>query len=298
MASYSIKDIESFTGIKAHTIRIWEKRYNLITPKRTCTNIRSYDDEDLKKLMNISVLNKHGMKISNLVHLDGGALGEKVMSLADNYNDPEKKIESLIVAMIDLDENRFEKIVNNTVMAIGFEETMIRLIYPFFIRVGMLWQTNTINPAQEHFVSNLLRQELLVATHNAFANHAPDAKTHLLFLPEREYHELGLLFYQYLLVKHGHKVIYLGASVPFGALQEVAEKKKIDCVLTSYTNPLNTESMQEEINRLHETFPDVPVYIGGIQAHSNPVKIPANIHIIKDVAWFRDQCLTMQADHA
>ena len=163
MANYSIRDLENFTGIKAHTLRIWEKRYNIVKPKRTCTNIRYYDDEDLKKLLNISILNRNGIKISNIVEMSDQAISEKVMSFASTKTDTDTQVESLVVAMIDLDERKFEKIFTTAVLRLGFEETVLRILYPFFERIGILWQIGTISPAQEHFISNLIRQKLIVA---------------------------------------------------------------------------------------------------------------------------------------
>ncbi|MBN1340395.1 MAG: MerR family transcriptional regulator [Bacteroidales bacterium] len=287
MANYSIKDLETFTGIKAHTIRIWEKRYSLVEPKRTCTNIRYYDDDDLKRLLNISILNRNGIKISNIVNLSDEAISEKIINLSGNANDSGSQIENLVVAMIDLDENKFEKIFSNAVMSLGFEEAVLTIIYPFFEKIGILWQIGTINPAQEHFVSNILRQKILVATNGIVTSPGPDSKSFLLYLPEGEHHELGLLFYQYLLRKHGQKVVYLGETVPFAALQEVYKIKKIDHFLTAFVNPITEEKLQAEIDRISETFPDVTLFLTGFQVNHQKISIQKNAHIIKNISEFK-----------
>ncbi|MFW5979061.1 MAG: MerR family transcriptional regulator, partial [Bacteroidia bacterium] len=214
MATYSIRELEKLSGIKAHTIRIWEKRYKIIQPKRTGTNIRYYSNNDLKKLLNITILNRQGWKISDIAKLSDEELNRKVKDFSYDSKDTESQIEKLVIAMVDLDEVKFDQILSNAIMHDGFEQTIINLIFPFFKKIGLLWQTGSINPAQEHFVSNLFRQKLMVAIDNLKIPDRKDAKKFILFLPEKEFHELGLLFYSYLIKKSGHSVIYLGSSVP------------------------------------------------------------------------------------
>jgi len=267
MANYSIKDLENFTGIKAHTIRIWEKRYNLVEPKRTCTNIRYYDDDDLKKLLNVSILNRHGFKISNIANFSDSTISEKIYDLSQSENDDISQVESLVVAMIDMDEIKFDKVFNTTVINYGFEETVLKLIYPFFEKVGILWQIGSINPAQEHFISNLIRQKMIMAIDGLMPNITDHSKSFLLFLPEGEYHELGLIFYHYLIKKYDHKVIYLGESVPLEALNEVSKNHKFDYIITSFTTPLPDQTYEESVRKLFNSFEDTVVMLSGMQAN-------------------------------
>jgi len=183
-AHYSIKDLEKLTGIKAHTLRIWEKRYNILNPERTDTNIRFYSDFDLKKLLNISLLNKHGYKISLLASLNDRDLNDKVLSLTQNDAVNELQLDSLLTAMIELDERKFDKIISNAIIHHGFEETLSRVIHPLFEKIGILWQTGTINPAHEHFISNLIRQKILVAIDGVIHNGSVSPKTFFVFLPD------------------------------------------------------------------------------------------------------------------
>lgn len=288
MANYSIKDLENFTGIKAHTIRIWEKRYNLVEPKRTCTNIRYYDDDDLKKLLNVSILNRHGYKISNIANFAENTINEKIFNLAQTKNDVESQIESMVLAMIDLDEYKFDKVFNTAIINLGFEETIVKLIYPFFQRIGILWQIGSINPAQEHFISNLIRQKLIMAIDGLLANISENSKTFLLFLPEGEHHELGLLFYNYLIKKCNHKVIYLGETVPFDALIEVSKIRQFDYLLTSITTPMLDESMNELIENLKKHFSSSQVYITGLQSQGINVELADNFHQFSSVDDFKE----------
>ncbi|HPG32645.1 MAG TPA: MerR family transcriptional regulator, partial [Lentimicrobium sp.] len=147
MMRYSIKDLEKLTGIKAHTIRIWEKRYQLIEPERTSTNIRYYSDNDLKKLLNVSLLNRNGLKISNIVTMDNNEINERIVEISETSHDSTNQIEQLIVSMIDLDEQRFERVLSTSIIKIGFDDTVIKVLFPFFEKIGILWQIGTIYPA-------------------------------------------------------------------------------------------------------------------------------------------------------
>lgn len=258
---YSIKDLERLTGIKAHTLRMWEKRYGVIEPKRTETNIRYYDDEELKKVLNIAILNNYGIKISKIVGLTAKELHDKVIEIGNEEVSEGVQVESLVVAMVEMDEARFEKILANCTIRLGFEQTMMKVIYPFFRKVGILWQTGAINPAQEHFISNLIRQKLIVAIDSQGMMTKADSKRFLLFLPEGELHEMGLLFYSYLIQKAGHKVIYLGQSVPITSVIAVNATNPADFILTSVLSLGTTEAINELMERLLVSFPDTQIMV-------------------------------------
>ena len=164
MSKYLIKDIERFTGIKAHTLRVWEKRYHVLKPCRTSTNIRTYDDDDLKRILNISILNRHGYRISEIIKLSEEEICEKVMQLGQRCADTHSQIEKLIMAMVQMDEEIFQEVFDQSVKKSGFEDTFYYLIFPFLERTGLLWQSGSILPAHEHFISNLIRQKLIVAS--------------------------------------------------------------------------------------------------------------------------------------
>jgi len=184
MATYSIRDLEKISGIKAHTIRIWEKRYEIIQPSRTPTNIRFYSDNDLRKLLNISFLSRNGLKISKIANLGNDEIGEKVLLFTQKANHTENTIESLIISMIELDENKFERILSNIIIKLGFEETFTNILHPFFEKIGILWQAGTIIPAHEHFISGLVRQKLIVAIDGLRDKPIIKNSQFLLFLPE------------------------------------------------------------------------------------------------------------------
>ncbi|MBK6967156.1 MAG: MerR family transcriptional regulator [Bacteroidales bacterium] len=293
MIQYSIKDLEQLTGIKAHTIRIWEKRYQLIEPERTSTNIRFYSDNDLKKLLNVSTLNRNGLKISSIVTMNNDEINERIMEISDTSHDSDNQIEQMIVAMIDLDEQRFERVLSTSVIKIGFDETVIKVLYPFFEKIGLLWQIGTIYPAQEHFVSNLIRQKLIIAIDGQSGNSKPASKTFLIFLPSNEWHELGLLFYSYLVKKAGFRVIYLGQSVPFEDLIEVSLKHRIDYLFTSVTTPLTLKKYSEYIHQLSLAFPDRSIFVSGYQTHEFKIDLPINVRLALNPTDFIDEIRTM-----
>ena len=288
MASYSIRDLEKLSGIKAHTLRIWEKRYNLVEPKRTDTNIRFYDDEDLKKIMNIANLNRQGVKISHIAQLDNAEISKKVTELSIKHVDSEYQIDNLIISMIELDENRFEKSINTSIMQVGFEDTILHTIYPFFEKIGVLWLTGAVKPAQEHFVSNLIRQKLIVAIDGVIVQENPRPRRFLLFLPEGEMHEMGLLFYHYLIKKAGHKAVYLGQSVPFKDIQSVVEIRKCDSILTSVSSTISGKDLPGFIKSIAKTFPQINIYLSVYEGILDEKITNPNITWIKNALHFRE----------
>lgn len=295
MASYTIKDLENLSGIKAHTIRIWEKRYKLVTPDRTATNIRLYNDNDLKKLLNISILNRNGIKISKIAQMCEAELSEKINILSQNSHDSESQIERLSVTMIEMDEDKFDEIISKSIFQIGFEETFITIVYPFFVRIGIMWQTGTINPAQEHFISNIIRQKLLVAIDGQKSKIKSDTKKFLIFLPEGEWHEIGVLFYSYLVQKRGHKVIYLGQSVPFNDIVEVENIRETDFLLTSFFSTLTTDSVKKYVNKLSETFPAKTIYLSGGYTSEIIKTPPKNVKLVPEPEVFVQEIEKLKA---
>jgi len=280
MAKYSIKDLERISGIKAHTIRIWEKRYNLVNPERTATNIRFYDDANLRKIINVSILNRNGLKISKIAKLKDKDIIEKVLIISNNSNQSNNVIEHMVAAMIEFDEAKFEKLFSNTVFNSGFENTFINVMYPFFEKVGVLWQTGCIQSVHEHFVSNIIRQNLIVAIQGQNTALRTDSKSFLLYLPEEEFHELGLLFYNYILRKRGYKVLY------FSELVSVATLNNINALLTNVNNPPDISGFNDYFKKLAEAFSDKDIYVSGRVIHESKVKLPASIHKINSSSDF------------
>ncbi|NLF43861.1 MAG: MerR family transcriptional regulator [Bacteroidales bacterium] len=283
MIRYSIHDIEKITGIKAHTIRIWEKRYGIVFPERTQTNIRYYCDEELKKIMNISTLNNNGYKISQIAIMSAEEINEKIIEISASSSDYEIQINNLVVAMLELEEEKFEKTLSTGLIKLGFEKTFTHIIYPFLDKLGILWQIGTINPAQEHFISNLIRQKLILAIDGQNQTTDKNTSSFLLFLPEGELHEIGLLFCSYLLKKSGQRVVYLGQSVPLKDLVEIIKITHIDYLLTFFVKATPLADIKSYIKRLAESIPDKTIYITGQQLKNQNLDLPSNFKQLYDI---------------
>lgn len=283
MSSYSIKDLEQLSGIKAHTLRIWEQRYSIITPKRTDTNIRTYDDQDLKLVLNISLLKDHGYKISEISKMSIEDMYREVVKISDRQQNYPDQIHALTLSMIDLDEERFEKIVSTNILQFGFENTMIHIIFPFLNRIGTLWVTGSVGPAQEHFISNLIRQKLIVAIDSQANNQRPDGKKYMLFLPEGELHEINLLFSNYVIRARYNKVIYLGQSLPFNELAFAYNLHKPDYLFTSITSVPANHEVQPYVDQLVSAFPESHLLLTGYQVIGQDITIPDNATIINQI---------------
>lgn len=282
MSTYSIKDLEYLSGIKAHTLRIWEQRYNLLSPKRTETNIRYYDDADLKLILNVAMLNNNGVKISKIVKMGEGEIRNQVLKLTEGAMAYEDQIHALTVAMIELDEEAFDRIVSINQRSIGFDDTMLRVIYPFLSRIGLLWQIGSISPAQEHFISNLIRQKLIVAIDQYV--YQGGGKKFLLFLPEGELHEISLLFAAYLIKREGHKVIYLGQSTPKDDLAQVYEFHQPEYLVTVITTSPDQASLQKYLNEISSLFSCSQLIVSGYQIlRTEGLAIPENIKVMEQI---------------
>lgn len=291
MAQYSIKDLERISGVKAHTVRIWEKRYGIVEPKRTDSNIRYYCDSDVKKLMNISILLRHGYKISKIAFLDPADLSKKVLEVSMISNGQDSQVENLVVAMIEMDEPKFEKILNMTIIKEGFENTVFKVLYPFFERIGVLWQAGSITPAHEHFISNLVKQKIYVAIDSISAPSGSEMKKFLLFLPEWELHDLGLLVYDYLIKSRGFKVIYLGQNVPEDDIYSVTEFLQPDYFLVSFANAVEKNKLEAYILRLSKRFPEKKIFITGHQTSCLSCEFPSTITIVNSALQFSNDII-------
>jgi MerR family transcriptional regulator, light-induced transcriptional regulator len=281
MGKYSIKELEQLSGIKAHTIRIWEKRHHLIEPQRTTTNIRFYSDDDLKKIINVSLLNSTGLKISKIAVMSKDEISRKIMEISETKPETTVHIDQLVIAMVELDEEKFEKILSAVVLRFGFENTVVDILYPFLEKIGILWQTNHINPAQEHFISNLIRQKVIVAI-DSLPIPSKNAKGVMLFLPEHELHEISLLFSHYRFRKAGFRTFYLGQTVPFSDLKAAFAVHHPQLLLTAITSPMTRTSLDNYIDKLATTFNPSQILLTGHQIHKHEIRHP-NVRTLKGV---------------
>ena len=250
MAVYSINDVEKLCGIKAHTIRIWEKRYAIIQPRRTETNIRFYLDEDLQKILNISLLNRNGYKISKISKMADGEIKRIVSELADVAWESEDNLDALMHAMLELDEFKFNKILDHNIASNGFETTMDDIVYPLMEKLSMMWIAGSIKGVHENFVANVIRRKTIVAIDQISNGYNPNALKFIIYLPENESHELSLLFLHFLLKDAGIKVINLGSGIPLIDVLEGQRICKADYIFTIFNDSFTDAPLQPYLNEL------------------------------------------------
>jgi DNA-binding transcriptional MerR regulator len=281
MAEYKIKDLENLTGIKSHTIRIWEKRYNILDPNRTDTQIRTYSDDELTHLLTVSMLNRNGIKISKIAKLSQQDMNKLLWDIKVN-KEPEYSMDKLIMALISLDENLFNKTLQNLIETEGLESTFTQHLIPFLDRIGIMWLIGSINPAQEHFISNLIRQKVISEIDKQKVPET-NSPTVVVYLPEHEWHEISLLFYQFLLREHGVRTSYLGQSLPYDALKECISKLKPKAIITSWLTAVDSKFVVSYFKCLRKDYPDLKVFAGGAQVKSNSDALKKYITVVKDI---------------
>jgi DNA-binding transcriptional MerR regulator len=285
---YSIKDLEKLSNIKAHTLRIWEQRYGMLKPQRTDTNIRFYTDAELRYLLSVSLLNQNGFKISKIATFSNDDIEREVKRITNAKSDHESQISALIIAMIDLDEFAFIKVFNDASVRLGFEQTIIQVIFPFLDKIGNLWMSGSIRPVHEHFISNLIRQKLIVNIHAHPKQLKPNAKKFLLFTPENEIHELALLFNYYLLKSRNHDVIYIGLNIPIYDLISVFNNQQPDYLVSCITVSPKGEALKNYLQTLSKSFKNSKIVVSGYQIRNFKGVFPSNVLGLQDINDFLD----------
>lgn len=247
MSRYSMAQIVSLTGISSHTLRKWESRYDFLVPERTETNIRFYTDSQLKKLLNISILREQGHRLSAIDKMSDEEIHQLVSQILID-SDQESEIKALVISMINLDEQEFDDILKSHIIKNGILTTFTDVVYPFLHKVGVLWGINKIMPAQEHFVSNLIRQKICSAI-DLLPIAPKDAPKITMFLTEGENHEIGLLLASFIAKKMGWRVFYLGQNVPHDNLHTMVELIRPTYILTFFITTTSS-SVKERINKI------------------------------------------------
>ncbi|CAI8159008.1 MAG: MerR family transcriptional regulator [Flavobacteriaceae bacterium] len=279
---FSIKDLENLSGVKAHTIRIWEKRYNLLKPKRSKTNIRHYDLNNLQKLLNISFLNSNGFKISKIAALDETELAPKTRELAFMGKNDSQAIVAFKLAMLNFDQILFYNTYNSLLEEKSFRTIFYEVFIPLLFDLGMLWQTNTISPSHEHFLTVHIKQKILVHIERLQSTDPrPSTKTVVLFLPENETHDLGLLFINYEILSLGYHTIFLGENIPLNNLKYI-NKLYDDIIYISYfTIKPSDNDIYDYLKIFSEEYLSVNKNSAKLIGHRirnlNPENVPKNI---------------------
>ncbi|MBL7911585.1 MAG: MerR family transcriptional regulator [Bacteroidia bacterium] len=282
MRLYQITELEQLTGIKAHTIRIWEKRYNLIEPDRTNTNYRRYNDEQVKKLLNVSTLLSNGYKISKIAELSDKDLHLKILESQSSKQEDvicATFINDLLSAMIDFDEQNFEKTYSAVINRFGLFDAMLNVFYPLLNKIGLLWSVNDVSPAQEHFASCLIKRKIMAATDGLpFAKHKK--KKFLLLLIPGEMHDISLLFANYIIRSKGHETIYLGQDVPYENISLVLKQIRPNFILTFFTVPQDPKTVYSDLKNNLQLGDGNKLIVSGQSATTEYLQKKMNAEVI------------------
>lgn len=296
MNRFSIKDIENLTGIKAHTIRIWEQRYGILQPKRTPSNIRYYDGDDLKMALRVALLNSFGYKISRIHQMSD----KDMNALIQKITDPDFRLHAvtneLLEAALSLDIDRFEELLNGHTRRYGMEHTIEELLFRFLEKVGLMWMTDRLIPAQEHLASNIIYRKLAVAIEQC-GNKADNgrAATVLLFMPEGELHDIGLMYVYYLLRKWGKNSIYLGANTPLSEAEAVYQVKRPLYAYLHLTGVAEGFDGNKYFKKLSEAMPDCIIFISGGVLRMRKYQTHRNIRFLHNLTEVKDTLQALEA---
>ena len=292
--SFGIRDLENLSGIKAHTIRIWEKRYGLLKPERTETNIRTYSLQSLQKLLNVTLLYNNGYKISKIADLPEGQIVQQVREIVAQNSVKSHAINAFKLAMINFDQSLFQKTYSGLLAERAFREIFWEVFMPLLHELGLLWQSDTIGPAHEHFITHLIKQKIYTSTEKLQSlEPSKTDKVFVLFLPENEIHEIGLLFVNYELVLRGYKTIYLGQTIPLESLVDL-KKYYDDPIFVSYFTVIPTKDDLGQYfidfqEKLHSELSSQLWVLGRQTEHAAKADLPENISLYHSIEQLLNQ---------
>ncbi len=292
--SFGIRDLENLSGIKAHTIRIWEKRYGLLKPERTETNIRTYSLQSLQKLLNVTLLYNNGYKISKIADLPEDQIVQQVREIVAQNSVKSHAINAFKLAMINFDQSLFQKTYSGLLAERAFREIFWEVFMPLLHELGLLWQSDTIGPAHEHFITHLIKQKIYTSTEKLQSlEPSKTDKVFVLFLPENEIHEIGLLFVNYELVLRGYKTIYLGQTIPLESLVDL-KKYYDDPIFVSYFTVIPTKDDLGQYfidfqEKLHSELSSQLWVLGRQTEHAAKADLPENISLYHSIEQLLNQ---------
>lgn len=288
MSNYSINQFSEITGITKFVLRTWENRYDFLKPKRTETNIRVYTDKMLVKAINTKFLLENNFKISKICKLNEAQIVEEIENLVQNQGDSliDYYINEIVISAINFDNKKFNDIYSEGVAKFGLTYFYKKVILVTMNKIGLLWMSNKVSPSQEHFLSEQIKQKISVSINDSYYKNQ-NGKTWLLFLPENEFHEIGLLFTKFLLVLNGYNVIYLGSNVPYDSLKDIVGKRKIDAILFFAITNKSLNNLSYTSEYLKNIFNDSDHYV--ITNKMNIDKSTSNLKIVDDIESFQKE---------
>ena len=280
MVIYSIKDIEHLAGVKAHTIRIWEKRYSIVEPKRTETNIRFYSEDDLQHILNIALLNNNGIKISQIAKMPREDIQKRVAQISDYDDVLEDSIDCLTMSMMELNEYKFNKIIEANIQQLGFQRAMMEVIFPLLDKLGGLWMSGCIKPTHEMFVSQIIKRKIIKAIDGLAANTDKNVPKFLIFLSEQENSDLSLLYLHYMLKNEGFRVIDLGSNVEKTMILESCNLVNPDYMVLLINESFADQPLVPFLNTLCKNIGETTVLLSGFQAVKQEIKSTRKVKVL------------------
>lgn len=289
MANYSIRDLAKLSGIKAHTIRIWEQRYSIIEPKRTASNIRYYTDSDLKFLMNIAFLNRKGIRISKIAKMSKGEIKNEVGKLSKTEAEHTDNFQALAMAMMDLDAPRIAELVVRCFDKNGVEDAILNVLVPFLEKASLLWLTGSISAMHEQFASCVIRREILAVTSQLKTKTRAKQKKVLLYLPEGDQQELYLLFVEYMLKKRNMDVVYLGSKIELEDLKLAISVHEPDYVYTIISERHKRYVSEQYVQEVSNQIQVPKLLVSGFRHSTNKSDdTPENVIVLEDLTELLD----------
>lgn len=283
MEHYSIRDLEKLSGIKAHTIRVWERRYGILPQHRTETNRRRYGDDELRKIINIAILHRNGFKISKIANFSGTEIEDKVSFLSKDLNRSDTQVDSMIMSMINHNEKSLDAILIRSILQQGIEDTFSNIVFPVLKRIGVMWHTGSADIGSEHFITNIFRQRIISSIDSLSQVTKQGAKKVILFLPENELHELPLLLFNYIIRKMGHETLYFGQSTPIQSLVSINKQWNTDIIITYLMSEFPNINPADFLSQLVKSFPGQKILVAGMLAD-----VPVN-NMFKNVFPIKSQ---------
>jgi DNA-binding transcriptional MerR regulator len=281
MNQFTIRDIENLCGIKAHTLRAWEHRYQIFVARRKESHHRTYDDNDLKELLRISFLYHNGYKISDIAAMNAEAIQQAVESTIIKEDNHELFIHQMIEASISFDKEALDKIINNLALRIGMEKAILNVFYPFLKRIGLLWLSNNVIPAQEHFATHIIRKKIILATDGI--DITEDGRSPIVvFAPAGEFHEIPLLAANYLLRKYNNPTVYFGVNVSLQTISYYLDRKPAAYIFSHIITQLDETGTDDFFQALSTAYPPIKIMVSGMAADFIK-KTKSNIIVIKGV---------------
>jgi MerR family transcriptional regulator, light-induced transcriptional regulator len=266
MEHYSIRDLEKLSGIKAHTIRVWERRYGILPQHRTETNRRRYGDDELRRIINIAILHRNGFKISKIANFSGAEVEDKVSFLSKDTNRSDTQVDSVIMSMMDHNEKAVDKLLIRSILNRGIEDTFTDIVFPVLKRIGVMWHTGSADIGSEHFITNIFRQRIISSIDSLSPVFKQGAKKVILFLPDNELHELPLLFFNYIIRKMGHETIYFGQSTPLLSVVNINNQWNADIIITDLMSEFPNINPSDFVSQLVKSFPRQKILVAGVLA--------------------------------